>query len=98
MILERSEKYAKEIDDVMVLIVDFVKKIRAGESVTVAALEEVQNALNAVAGINDIPAEMAANLEVCLRTVSARAGELAAALINPILPVVPAPAPLPPAV
>jgi len=82
-IAERTEKYAKEIDEVMVLIVDTVKQVKAGVPLQEIALSQIQNALNALSNVDQVPEEFGQNLEVALRTIMARAAELAAALVQP---------------
>jgi len=89
-IQERTELYAKEIDDVMFLLVDFVTKLKSGTPFTTAALEQIQNAINAAAGIDQADDEFAANMPIAIRTITARAGELAGVLLkkNDVVPVV----------
>ncbi len=85
----RQESYSKEIDDIMVLVVNVVKKIKAGTPIGEVIGGEIQDLMNAIAGSEGVGAELK-DLDVALRTVMARAGELAATLVTPkpILPIV----------
>lgn len=83
MIQERSEKYSKEIDDVMLLVVNIIKKAKAGVAVGEIIGGEVQDLMNAIAGADQLGAEFK-DMDVALRTILARVGELAAVLVKPM--------------
>lgn len=76
----RTVEVMKEVDDVMLLIVNVVKAAKAKKSIAEIAASELQDLVNAMAGIDQIPVEFQ-DKEASLRTVGMRVGELSAALI-----------------
>lgn len=77
----RQESFAKELDDVLLLIVNIIKKVKAGTPISDIAAGELQDLVNAVAGVDQVTAEFNESPEVALRTATARIGELIAALV-----------------
>ncbi len=83
MAVQKKEvEYSKEIDDVLVLVVELVKDIKAKKGAAELASENLVHLMDAVAGADQIPAEAKASLPVALQTAGYRSGELAAALIG----------------
>lgn len=64
MIEKREELYAKQLDDVMVLVKELVKCIK--EKGDYASL--IDELISAVTGVEEIPAEFKENLPVCIKT------------------------------
>ncbi len=82
MAVQKKEvEYSKEIDDVLVLVVELVKDIKAKKGAAELAAENLANLMNAVGGADQIPAEAKASLAVALQTAGYRSGELVAALL-----------------
>ncbi len=81
-IQKKEVEYAKEIDDVLALVVELVKDIKAKKSAGELAAENLENLIQAVAGAEQIPAEAKASLSVTLQTAGSRVGELVAALVE----------------
>ena len=81
MIEKREVEFAKEIDDVAVLLVELVKDIKAKKGAAEIAGENVKNLMDAIAAFDQIPAE-AKNKLVALQTLGYRTGELAAVIVG----------------
>lgn len=64
MIEKREVEYAKELNDVMVLVKELVKCIKEKGDYT-SLLGEL---ISAVTGIEDVPAEFKANMSVFIKT------------------------------
>jgi len=90
-VLERMEQYAKETDDVGLLLVDLVAKIKSGTPLAELVALEFPNFVNAIQGATDIPGEITGNQGVALRTIGARMGELTEVLMSPTVKPVAAP-------
>lgn len=89
-VMERTEQYAKETDDVGFLLVDLVTKIKAGMPIAALVAAEFPNLINAIQGATDIPGEITGDEAVAIRTIAARMGELLAVLLAPtVKPVTP---------
>ena len=73
MIENREVKIAKQFDDVMVLVVKLVKTIKAKGDY--AAL--VPELIDAVSGVEEIPAELKADMFACINTALLRGTEIA---------------------
>ena len=87
MIKDKNVKYAKEIDDVLVLIEEAIynRKNKGKLSELLPALME------AIGGIEDIDDEVAENRRAVLSTIGYRLGTIANAVLKPVAaPVVPA--------
>lgn len=83
MAVEKKEiEYAKELGDVMVLVVELVKDIKAGKDVGAITSENLPHLINAIQGADQIPAEAKASREVALQTMGLHTGELAGVLIS----------------
>lgn len=72
---------AKEIDDVMGLVVELIKDIKAKKGVAELAAENLQGLMNAIAGIDQVQGEIAANKKAAIQGISLRVGDLVSALI-----------------
>lgn len=81
MIQQKQVDYSKELDDVMVLVVGLVADIKGGKSLAEISADALPNLMNAVAGANSVPEELAASRKVALQTIGYRSGELADALL-----------------
>lgn len=82
MAIQKKEiEYAKELDDVMVLVVELVKDIKAKKDVAALAAENLPNLMNAIGGLDQIGDEFK-NKPVLLSTIGYRTGELGGALIG----------------
>lgn len=72
MAIEKKElEYAKELDDVLVLVVELIKVIKKKGDYT----SLVDELVNAITGMEQIPAEIS-HLKPLLTTVGHRSGEL----------------------
>lgn len=71
---------AKELDDVLALVVDVVKQVKAGKSALELAALELPALVSAINGLDQIPAELA-DLQSVIAGVGVRTGELVAALV-----------------
>lgn len=93
MAIQKKEvEYAKEIGDVMVLIVELVKDVKAKKAMSELMSENLPHLINAIGGVDQVPAEIAEHKVVALQTVGLHIGELAAAILAeaPAAPVPPA--------
>ena len=79
---KREVEFAKEIDDVGVLLVQIVRDAKAGKSAMEIASGSVGNLLNALTGVDQLPAEVKANRKVALQTIGFRTGELTDAILE----------------
>ncbi|TXG77621.1 hypothetical protein E6Q11_02510 [Candidatus Dojkabacteria bacterium] len=76
--IEKKEvEYAKELDDVLVLMIELAKDIKAGKDVALIASENLPGLMAAFSGADQIAAELKANPAVVSQTVGMRMGELA---------------------
>lgn len=82
-IQQKQVDYAKESDDVMVLLIGLVKGIKAKKSAADLASSELAALMDAISGADQIPAEEKASPVVELQTVGYRFGELVAAIVEP---------------
>ena len=83
VIVDKQVKTAKELDDVLVLVLGVVRAAKAGKKPQEIASAEVGALIAAISGAENIPAEYAENPGVALATAGARLGELVAILIAP---------------
>lgn len=74
---------AQELDDVLVLIVDVVKKLKDGKSPLEIGASELPNLAKAVAGLDQVPQEFKQDLGSCVAGAGVRMGELVDALLAP---------------
>jgi predicted ArsR family transcriptional regulator len=81
MIEKKEIEFSKELDDVLVLVIELVKDIKAKKSVAQIGAENIPNLMAAIGNVDQIPAE-AKNKVVTLQTIGYRTGELAAALVE----------------
>ena len=82
MIQTKTVEYAKEVDDVAVLLVNIVRQARAGKGVSEIASGAVTDLVNALAGIDQLDDEAETNRKVVLQTIGYRSGELADAILG----------------
>lgn len=83
MPIEKKEiEYAKEVDDVAVLLVHIVKEIRSKKNISDIASGSVAKLVEAISGVDKVGAELAESREVVLQTLGYRAGELADAILG----------------
>lgn len=81
MIQQKQVEFAKELDDAMILAITLLSDIRAGKSAAEITGDALPKLMEAIAGIDQVPAEMASR-KVALQTIGYRAGELADALLG----------------
>lgn len=72
---------AKEIDDVLVLLVGLVTDLKAKKDLATVAADNLPKLMDAVAGVNQVADELKANKAVAFATIGSRVGELAGALL-----------------
>ncbi len=87
MIKEKTVKFAQEVDDVMVLLVEAIKVGKSGASVTNLMDEFVK----AVSGIDQVDDEYEANRLAVMQTVGMRFGDVVDAFLPAQVKPVPAP-------
>lgn len=78
----RQVEFAKEVDDAMVLVASILRDVREGKPVAEIAAGNLSGLVNAVAGIDQVPAEIEENRKVALQTIGYRFGEIADALLG----------------
>jgi hypothetical protein len=81
MIMEKTVQYAKEIDDVMMLVVELLKDVKAGKGALEIGAENLPLLMQAVAGAEQIKDELAMNKEVVLQTIGSQVGSIAAVFV-----------------
>ena len=83
MAIEKRETLvAKELDDALLLVKALIVDIKAGKSPSEIVSGNVPALIAAIAGLDQVSAELAANPEACYSTVGSRVGEIAAALLK----------------
>jgi len=85
-IQEKTVKYAKELDDVGVLLVSLVETIKEKKDVT----SNVDELIAAINGIDQVDDEIRENLRVAMQTMGYRLMEIPAILFAPKAVPVPA--------
>lgn len=83
-ILKREVDYAKEIDDVPVLLIGIVKDVKAGKPAAEVLLNAIPKLSDALSALDQADDEFKLNRKAALQTVLFRAGEL----VDVLLPVV----------
>lgn len=79
---EKKEiEFNKETDDVMVLVIELVKDIKAKKPLAQLGAENLANLMTAIQGVDQIPAEAKDKL-VEMQTVGYRMGELISAITD----------------
>ena len=78
MIEQVEVKRAKEINDVMTLIVELVKVIKTKGDYT-SLMDEL---IDAIDGVGEISTEIKEDLATCINTVGGRAGEIVAPFLK----------------
>ena len=79
---KRSVDFAKETDDVMVLLAQLVRDIRAGKSPGDIASTNVGNLVTALAGVDQVQGEVELHRKVALETIGYRLGDLTDAILG----------------
>lgn len=79
---KRQVEYAKEIDDVAVLLVDIVRKAREGVDPATIASGSITNLVTALSGVDQLDDEVRANRKVALQTIGYRTGDLTDAILG----------------
>lgn len=83
MAIEKRElDVAKECDDVMVLVVELVKDLKAKKEMAQVVAENLPHLMTALDGVQNLPEEVKAHRGAVMATVGYRAGELTDALIG----------------
>jgi hypothetical protein len=81
MIQKKEIEFAKELDDVLVLVIELIKDIKAKKSAAQIGTENIPLLMTAIGNIDQLPEE-AKNKPVVLSTIGYRAGELAASFVE----------------
>lgn len=79
---QKQVEYAKEVDDVLVLLVELVKDVKAKKDLGAIAAENLPNLMAAITGADQVGAEVQANKAVVLQTVGHRLGDLASVFVS----------------
>jgi hypothetical protein len=77
---KKEVSYSKEVDDVLVLVIELVKDIKAKKGAAEIATENLANLMAALSGIDSASEELKDKV-VALQTIGYRTGELSAALL-----------------
>ncbi len=90
-IQKKEVSYAKELDDVLALVVHIVQEAKAGKPASEIASGAVAKLIDALAGLDQLDDEFSANRAAVMSTVALRLGDvvdtvLGKAIVNPILP------------
>ena len=80
----KTVRYAKEIDDVILLAISLLRDIRAGKSAADITAGNVPELMAAIAGADQIGLEIAASPSVVSETIGYRLGEIAGVFLAPI--------------
>lgn len=78
----KNVEYSKEIDDVAFLLVKIVADIRQGKGIAEVVSGAVAPLVDALAGVDQMGAEVSANRKVALQTIGYRTGELTDAILG----------------
>lgn len=81
-IQKKEIEYAKEVDDVALLLVHIVQEVRSGKNVADIASGSVAKLVDAISGVDQVGAELAESRKVVLQTLGYRTGELADAILG----------------
>ena len=81
MIQKKEVEYAKEVDDVLILVIELVKDIKAKKAIAEIAAENFPNLIAALSGLDSAPEELK-NKAVALETIGYRLGDLANAFLE----------------
>lgn len=79
-IVKQEVDVAKELDDVLVLVVGLVKDLKAGVDAGTVVSKHIPDLLAALSGVDQVGAEIDANKAAAFGTVGFRMGELLAAI------------------
>ena len=82
MIIEKQVKVAKEVDDVMILIVKLVQEIKASKDIAKIAANCLPDLLVAIDGISDVTQEWAEDKGAVISTVLSGASGIANVLLG----------------
>lgn len=77
-IRKKEIEFASELDDVMILVCELIRVIKEGGEYT-GLIDELIDAVN---NINEIPGEYKENIKACLNTVSLRMVDIASVFIK----------------
>lgn len=78
----KQVEFSKELDDAMALVVAIVRDVKAGKPVADIATGNLQAFVEAMSGIDQVPAELAENRRAALQTIGYRTGELTDAFLG----------------
>lgn len=82
MAVQKKEiQYAKEIDDVAVLLVSVLRDVKAGKTAAEIANGAITKLIEALAGVDQMDDEVKGNRVVALQTIGYRMGDLADAIL-----------------
>lgn len=81
-IQKREVDFAKEIDDVMAVVVDIIKAVKSKKPLGELAAAEFPALVTAIEGVGQIAEELKASKTTVLETIGFRTGEIAGALLE----------------
>ena len=82
MLQKREVEYAKEVDDVLKLVVELVADLRAKKSISDVAAENLPGLMEALNGMDQVDDELKESRKVVLETVGYRVGSLTDAVLG----------------
>lgn len=82
-IVKMEKPFAKEADDVGVMLVSIVKAIKAKKPAMEIAAGELQHLMDAIAGVDQVVAEGKENPEVMAATIGYHVGAIPGILLAP---------------
>jgi hypothetical protein len=81
MIQPKQIEIAKELDDVLSLVVELVKDLKAKKAIGDLASENLPGLMSAMSGIDQVGDELKLNRKEAIQTVALRVSELVEALL-----------------
>lgn len=80
-VVTKQVDIAKEVDDVLSLVVHLVKEIKAGKDVGAIVAGSVQPLIEAVSGVDQVAGELQANRRAAYNSASLRLAEMVDVLL-----------------
>lgn len=81
MIQSKQVEYAKELDDVLGLLVELVKDLKAKKGIGELASENVAGLMTAMSGIDQVAGELSQSKKAVYNAVALRVSDLVEALL-----------------
>lgn len=82
-VIQKQVDIAKEVDDVLALVVHLVKEIKSGKDIGQIVGGSVQPLIDAVNGVDQVSVELASHKKEVAAAVALRLSEVVDALLSP---------------